>query len=330
MANLFHVLVGGEALFDFISANIGFGLGGSTTFEKRAGGSPFNIAVGIRRLGVPVSFVGKFGVDQFGEALVTFLRNESIEVTHVVREEGTKTTLAFVAVDKDAKPEFRFYRDHAADISLRSAELTQIQPAVFSVYHCGGIVLAEEPAASAYASLVDRFFEQGIPVSLDPTVRRSLISDPDRYLSFLLKLCEKVTILKVSDEELQFLTGTTDFDEAVKVLPMKKGALVFVTLGRAGSSVYRDGSKLSQVPGFSVKVVETTGCGDCFMAATLAQLAGKSIAQLAETTADELASVMRFANAAAAIVATRVGAADANPTRDEVEKFLSLQRSQIS
>jgi fructokinase len=325
MPNLSHILVGGEALFDFISANVGLGLGGSTTFEKRAGGSPFNIAVGIRRLGVPVSFVGKFGVDEFGEALVTFLRNESIEVSSVVREEGTKTTLAFVAVDKDAKPEFRFYRDHAADISLRSAELTHIRTVAFSVYHCGGIVLAEESSASAYASLVDRFFDQGVPVSLDPTVRKSLISDPDRYLSFLLKIAEKVTILKVSDEELQFLTGTNDFDRGVKALPMKRGALVFVTLGRSGSSVYRDGSKLSQVPGFSVKVVETTGCGDCFMAATLAQLAGNSISQLAEITADQLASVMRFANAAAAIVATRVGAAEANPTLDEVEQFLARQ-----
>ena len=129
----------------------------------------------------------------------------------------------------------------------------------------------------------------------------------------------------VSDEVLQFLTGTNDFDRGVKGVPMKRGALVVVTLGRSGSSVYRDGSKLSQVPGFSVKVVETTGCGDCFMAATLAQLAGNSISQLAEITADQLASVMRFANAAAAIVATRVGAAEANPTLDEVEQFLARQ-----
>ncbi len=152
-----------------------------------------------------------------------------------------------------------------------------------------------------------------------------MISDPDRYLALLLKIIEKVTILKVSDEELQFLTGSSDFDQAIKALPLKKGALAFVTLGRAGSSVYRDGVKISQVPGFSVKVVETTGCGDCFMASTLAQLAGNSIADLAEIDGDRLASLMRFANAAAAIVATRVGAAEANPTRADVEKFLQEQ-----
>ncbi|HZC36329.1 MAG TPA: PfkB family carbohydrate kinase, partial [Chthoniobacterales bacterium] len=97
------VLVGGEALFDFIATEIGSGLGGSKTFEKRVGGSPFNIAVGARRLGVPVSFVGKIGTDQFGDALVDFLKAESIDVTHVIREQATKTTLAFVALDKQGK-----------------------------------------------------------------------------------------------------------------------------------------------------------------------------------------------------------------------------------
>jgi fructokinase len=325
MSNISPVLVGGEALFDFISTDVGSGLGGSIRFEKRAGGSPFNIAVGVRRLGVPVSYVGKIGVDEFGDALLVFLGNEFVDVTNVVRKQGTKTTLAFVAVDKDAKPEFRFYRDNAADISLQSDEISGVQPTGFSLYHVGGIVLAEDPSASSYAGLVDRFYQNDIPISLDPTVRRSLISDPDRYLALLLKIIEKVSILKVSDEELQFLTGSTDFDQAIKALPLKKGALAFVTLGRAGSSVYRDGVKISQVPGFSVKVVETTGCGDCFMASTLAQLAGNSIADLAATDGDRLASVMRFANAAAAIVATRVGAAEANPTRADVEKFLQEQ-----
>lgn len=111
MSTILPVLVGGEALFDFIATEFGHGLGGSRTFQKRVGGSPFNIAVGIRRLGVPASFVGKIGVDGFGDALVDFLIAESIDVTHVVREQGTKTILAFVAVDKQGKPEFNFYRD---------------------------------------------------------------------------------------------------------------------------------------------------------------------------------------------------------------------------
>jgi fructokinase len=318
------VLVGGEALFDFFSTDIGAGLGGSTGFEKRAGGSPFNIAVGVRRLGVPVSYVGKLGVDQFGDALVEFLERESIDVGNVIREPGTKTILAFVAVDKEGKPEFKFYRDNAADVSLKREELNRVNPEAFSLFHCGGIVLADEPAASAYLSLADRFVASGIPVSLDPTVRRSLIQEPARYLNFLSELIKRVTILKVSDEELQFLTGiTANYDEAIKELPVRRDGLVFVTLGSAGSSVYRAGEKIAHTSGFPVKVVETTGCGDSFMAATLAQLAGKSAAELAALGEKELTAIMQFSNAAAAIVATRVGAAEANPTRPEVEQFIA-------
>jgi fructokinase len=289
------VLVGGEALFDFFSTDIGAGLRGSTGFEKRVGGSPLNIAVGIRRLNVPVSYVGKLGVDYFGEALIDFLKWESINVENVIREEGTKTILVFVAVDKRGKPEFCFYRDNAADVSLRSDELSKVQTESFSLFHCGGIVLANEPAASTYLSLADRFIAQQVPVSLDPTVRKSLILDVECYLTFLRKLISKVTILKVSDEELQFLTGITgNYDEAIKVLPTREDALVFVTLGEAGSSVYRGGIKIVHTPGFPVQVVETTGCGDSFMATILAQLAGKSAVELAALGEKELTTIMRL------------------------------------
>src|SRR6266566_5911808 len=98
MHNVSPVLVGGEALYDLISSNPGAGLGGTKAFEKRAGGSPFNIAVGVRRLGTPVAFVGKFGDDQFGEALIQFLRNEQIDLDLIVRQSATKSSWAVVAV----------------------------------------------------------------------------------------------------------------------------------------------------------------------------------------------------------------------------------------
>jgi fructokinase len=323
MSNVLPVLVGGEALYDLISADPGAGLGGTKTFQKRPGGSPFNIAVGIGRLNAPVAFVGKIGDDQFGEALIDFLKNEKVEVDLVVREPGTKTTLAFVAVDAAGKVDFRFYRDNAADPSLRAAELKPIDPKRYSFYHCGGIVLAQEPTASAYLSVVDRFTAQGVPVSLDPTIRKSLISDEATYLARLLRLAEKVTVLKVSDEELAFLTRTDDIDEGVRLLHVPVGSLVIVTLGAAGAAFYRDGEKLVSAPSFPVKVVETTGCGDSFMAAILSQLAGKTAREIASLAPEQLEPIARFANAEAAIVATRYGAADANPTKAEVEAFLA-------
>jgi fructokinase len=323
MHNISPVLVGGEALYDLISTNPGAGLGGTKAFEKRAGGSPFNIAVGVRRLDTPAAFVGKIGDDQFGDALVQFLKNEQIDVDLIVREPGTKTTLAFVAVDAAGKVDFRFYRDNAADISLHTAELKVFDPRKFSLYHCGGIVLAEEPAASAYSSIVDRFMEMGVPVSLDPTIRRSLIADEETYLNRIRRLAEKVNVLKLSDEELSYLTGVSDLSRAVRALRVSAGALVILTLGSKGAEIYRDSERLVSVPGFSVKVVETTGCGDSFMAATLSKLAGKTPKEIAGLSPAQLEPIARFANAEAAIVATRYGAAEANPTREEVEAFLA-------
>jgi fructokinase len=330
MPSISPVLVGGEALYDLISTTPGAGLGGTKTFEKRAGGSPFNIAVGVRRLGTPVAFVGKFGDDQFGEALVQFLKNEKIDVDLIVREPETKTTLAFVAVEAAGKVDFRFYRDHAADTSLQATELKPFDPRKFSLYHCGGIVLAEEPTASAYISIVDRFMELGVPVSLDPTIRKSLIADEETYLNRIRRLAEKVNVLKLSDEELTYLTGISDTSRAVRALRVSAGALVIITLGSQGAEVYRDSQRLARVPGFSVKVVETTGCGDSFMAATLAQLAGRTPKEVAGLSPEQLEPIARFANAAAAIVATRYGAAEANPNRKEVEAFLAQSSASSS
>jgi fructokinase len=320
------ILVGGEALYDFISTEPGKGLGDSTTFEKRPGGSPFNIAVAAARMGAPVAFIGKFGVDQFGKALVRFLQGEAIRTEYLVREEGTRTTLAFVAVDHEGKVDFSFYRDNAADTSLTAAELTKIAPEEFALFHCGGIVLAQEPTASAYFSLAERFFQAGVPVTLDPTIRRSLIADEASYLAFLRRLIELVSVLKVSDEELFFLSGANSIAAAWKNLPLRAQTLVILTLGPAGAEVYRDGELLVKVPGFAVEVVETTGCGDSFMGAMLAQLGGRSNAELAAIRASEIEPMARLANAAAAIVATRYGAASANPTRQEVEEFVAGRR----
>ena len=316
------VLVGGEALYDFISTNPGAGLGGTRAFEKRAGGSPFNIAVGIGRLGAPAAFLGKIGTDQFGDSLVEFLHRENIATSAIVRQAETKTTLAFVAVDSQGRVDFRFYRDNAADTSLTTDEVANVRPDRYSFFHLGGTQLIAEPTTSAYASVYHRFADAGLPVSLDPTIRESVITDREGYRQFLLTLCARVDVLKVSDEELKFLSKTSDPAAATAAMRLKPEALLIVTLGPDGAVLFRGGKQLVQVPGFRVKVVETTGCGDSFMAAVLAQLAGRDLQSLHQLTVAELSPIARFANAAAAIVATRYGAAEANPTRSEVEQFL--------
>jgi len=151
------VLCGGEILLDFISKEVGKGLGHSTLFEKRLGGSIFNVAVGLRRLGVLVSFLTKIGGDEFSQGLIDTIREEKINTEYLKRDTNLKTTLAFVAINKEGKPEFRFYRENAADTMLTVSEVKDINPKNYSMYHFGSISLLEKPASDAYLLLLNMF-----------------------------------------------------------------------------------------------------------------------------------------------------------------------------
>lgn len=315
------VLCAGEVLLDFLSKNPGAGLGETTLFEKRPGGSPFNIAVGLRRLGVPVAFLGKVGTDEFGDALFSYLASEGIETRFVVRSPGTKTSLAFAAIDKHGKPVFRFYRDNAADVSLKITEIPDINPQDFSLYHCGSISLLEEPSASTYLEIFTQFVKSGVKTSFDPNIRRSLIKNEKNYRMLLNEIISNADIIKLSDEDLEYITSEKNPEKAVNKLHTKNNAVIFVTLGSKGSLVCKD-KEISHVPGYNVKVLETTGCGDSFMAAVLSHMYKLNSEEFVRLSIMELEKIAKFANAEAAIVATRYGAANSMPYKREVETFL--------
>ncbi|AKI97049.1 carbohydrate kinase family protein [Kosmotoga pacifica] len=324
MAN--PILCAGEVLFDFLSKNPGAGLGETTLFEKRPGGSPFNIAVGLRRLGIPVAFLGKVGMDEFGDALLSYLISEGIDTRFVVRSPNTKTSLAFAAIDKHGKPVFRFYRDNAADVSLKITEIPDIDPQNFSLYHCGSISLLEEPSASTYLEIFRRFVKSGVKTSFDPNIRRSLIKNEKSYRTLLTEIIANADIIKLSDEDLEYITGEKSPEKAVNKLPIKNDTVIFVTLGSKGSLVCKD-KEISHIPGYNVSVSETTGCGDSFMAAILSHMYKLDKEEIARLSITEFVKVAKFANAEAAIVATRYGAADSMPYKQEVEEFLSKQEN---
>ena len=150
-------LCGGEILLDFISKETGKGLDHSTLFEKRPGGSIFNVAVGLKRLGVSVSFLTKIGGDEFGQGLMDIIREDKINTECLKRDADLKTTLAFVAINKERKPEFRFYREKAADTMLTISEIRDINPKNYSIYHFGSISLLEKPASDAYLEVLNMF-----------------------------------------------------------------------------------------------------------------------------------------------------------------------------
>jgi fructokinase len=319
------VLCGGEILLDFLSKDVGKGLADSMLFEKRPGGSIFNVAVGLRRLGAPASLLTKLGGDEFSQGLMSVITEEKINTECLMRDPDLKTTLAFVALNKEGKPEFRFYRDHAADTRVTASEVEHINPQDYVLYHFGSIALLEEPASDAYLELLEKFHEAKILTSFDPNVRPSLIGDKTTFVQMFDRICGMVDIIKMSDDDLKYVTGLADVTEGLKMIRSTADALVLITLGKNGAMVSYKGA-CWRVPTFnSVKVLDTTGCGDSFMAATIAGLLNGG--GLASLSTPKLTDIVTFANAAATIVGTRYGASNAMPRLREVDKFLSLHQN---
>jgi len=314
------ILCAGEILFDFISKSPNKGLGESELFEKRPGGSPFNVAVGLAKLGADVSFLTKIAQDQFGKFLFEYLKENGVNTDYSFRAEGLKTCLAFAAVDAQGKAEYEFYRDNAADTRLELKDIANLQYEKFNIFHFGSIALIDEPTSSTLTRLFDNFISRGLLTSFDPNVRKSLLKNRESYNNLVKSIIKKVDILKMSDDDLFYITGKEDVEEAISTLSINEGSILFVTLGSKGSLVYKDGI-IERVPGYKVKVVETVGCGDSFMAGILYKLRNLSKKDFYSISVEELVDYANFANKCAAVVATKQGAANAMPTLSEVRQF---------
>jgi len=317
------VLCGGEILLDFISKEVGKGLDHSVLFEKRPGGSIFNVAVALRRLGVPVSFLTKIGGDKFGQGLMDIIRKEKINIECLKRDIGLKTTLAFVAVNKEGKPEFRFYRENAADTMLTVSEVKEVNPKNYSIYHFGSISLLKKPASDAYLELLNMFNKEKVITSFDPNIRPSLIKDKKDFLNMFFKISKMVDILKMSDDDLKYITGLTDAKEGLrKILNKINSFLILVTLGKNGVLSYYKGQFMHMPTFDKVRIKETTGCGDAFMAAIIYGLL--RCENFSHLSTSKLVEILTFANGVATIVGTRYGASNPMPRLQEVEEFISL------
>ncbi len=317
------ILCAGEILFDFIASQKGKTLGKSERFEKRPGGAPFNICVGLSRLGAGVDFLTKIGDDAFGEELYSLVAENRIGTENVFRGEGMNSTLVFVAVDENGKPDFKFYRENAADTAILAEETEKINLNDYSIFQFGSVALLDNPTRDSILSLFHKFRGTGKITSFDPNIRESMIRDRVGYLEMTRGIFEKADIIKMSDDDLKYFYPESTVESALDKINSKKDALVIITLGSKGT-MYRKSGRISVIPGFKVQVRETTGCGDSFMAAIVYRIWKSNINSIGEISFEEAGNMVEFANAQAAIVASRFGAANSMPYLGEVEEFLKL------
>ena len=303
----------GEVLIDLTQK--GVDENGVAQYAANPGGAPANLAVAAARLGAKTAFVGKVGRDAFGSSLRAVLEANDVDTQGLLEDGKEHTTLAVVSVDKTGERSFSFYRNPSADVNLRAEELPEKLLKDTRVLHFGSVSLTAEPARSAtlYAARAAR--ENGCLVSYDPNYRASLWSSEEeaiREMKNALPLCD---ILKISDEELPLLTGTTDPAQGSALLSKLGIRLIFITLG-ANGAFFRLGEQTGSVPGIPVKVGDTNGAGDTFFGAALSKLVKEDLNTL---TLPRLTQIAAFANKAASITTSRHGAIPAMPRLEEVE-----------
>ena len=303
----------GEVLIDLTQKGVDeLGVG---QYASNPGGASANLAVAAARLGASTAFVGKVGKDAFGKYLRAVLEENSVDTTGLLEDPTEHTTLAVVSVDETGERSFTFYRDPSADVNLKAEEIPAGLLKDTRILHFGSVSLTAEPARSStlYATRTAR--ENGFLVSYDPNYRASLWHSEEeavREMKNALPLCD---ILKISDEELPLLTGTTDPAAGSELLLGLGIRLIFVTLG-ANGAFFRLGEHTGSVPGIRVKVGDTNGAGDTFFGAALSRLVHEDLDKL---TMDRLTEIAAFANKAASITTSRHGAIPAMPRLEEVQ-----------
>ncbi|CAN6448782.1 unnamed protein product [Victoria cruziana] len=262
----------GEMLIDFVPTEAGVSLADAPGFLKKAGGAPANVAIAVKRLGGRSAFIGKLGDDEFGRMLAGILRENGVDDQGVRFDGNARTALAFVTLRADGEREFMFYRNPSADMLLTPDELDLPLLHQTKILHYGSISLISEPCRSAHLRAMAEAKKAGALLSFDPNLRLALWPSPDDARKRILSIWEEADIIKVSDVELEFLTGNGSLEDEVALsLWHKDLKLLVVTIGDKGCKYYTKHSR-GAVNSVKVKAVDTTGAGDAFIGALLKQL----------------------------------------------------------
>jgi fructokinase len=311
----------GELLVDFVSTSTG-PLRAAPGFVKAAGGAPANVAVAAARLGLSSAFIGAVGDDEFGRFLVGELTTNGVDVSGVLISAEGSTPLAFVSLREDAERDFLFYWRGTADQVMKPRQLRLDVIRQARIFHFGTISLIHKPTRAVTQNALRSAAEHGLFVSCDPNIRLPLWSSSSAARRTILSAIEPVDLLKLNEEELEFLTGHSEVAKGLRSLSGCCDALVLVTRGPRGAA-YRWRRMWGEVPGFKVAAVDSTGAGDGFMAGFLAcLLEGAADLKSLHPDGEAIVRWVRFANAVGALTTTRRGAIPSFPTRTEVSSLL--------
>ncbi|MCL7034312.1 hypothetical protein MKW94_014684 [Papaver nudicaule] len=307
-----NIVCFGEMLIEFVPDVAGVPLDESTGFVKAPGGAPANVACAITKLHGSSAFIGKFGDDEFGHMLVDVLMKHGVNTEGVSFDKDARTALAFLTLKEDGERDFMFYRNPSADMMLKESDLNMDLIKQARIFHYGSISLINEPCRSAHMAAMKTAMKSGALLSYDPNIRLPLWPSAEACREGVKSIWTCADIIKVSHEELKFLTQGDPSDETNVMSLWYDGLkLLLVTDGEKGCRYFTKKFK-GAMEGYSVDTVDTTGAGDAFVGSILCSIAKDSAILHDET---RLRAALRMANACGAICTTMKGAIQALPDK---------------
>lgn len=317
MEKMYDVTALGEMLIDFTMN--GQSGQGNNLFEACPGGAPCNVLAMLNKLGRRTAFIGKVGNDQFGRLLKDTIEELGIETGGLVMDQNINTTLAFVHTFPDGDREFSFYRKPGADMMLSEEEVDYEMIRQSKVFHFGTLSMTDEPVRSATKRALKEAKKAGCLITFDPNLRPPLwksLEEAREMMEYGFGYCD---MLKISDNEIQFISGKEDYDEGIRYLQEKYHIpVIFLTMGKEGSRAYYKDLRVERA-GYTVKAIETTGAGDTFCGCVINGLLKYGVEHLDE---EKLGEILSYANAAAALITTKKGAIRSMPEPSQVEEMI--------
>ncbi|NYE09289.1 fructokinase [Bacillus niacini] len=320
MGRLFSI---GEVLIDFIPLQKGVALKDVLAFERAPGGAPANVAAAVAKYGQEAAMISKLGKDAFGDFLIEKLVEAGVETDKIYRTGEANTALAFVSLKENGERDFSFYRNPSADLLLSEEEVESTWFQAGDILHFCSVDLVESPMKLAHKKAIAAVSAAGGLISFDPNVRLPLWEDPEDCRNAILEFLPSADIIKVSDEELEFITGIKEESEAIQSLFAGNVKAVVYTKGAAGADLILKEQKFES-SGYAVEAVDTTGAGDAFIGGFLYQLLelNANPENIEGVLRDHQASILQFANASGALTTTGKGAISALPNKRAVEELI--------
>lgn len=305
----------GELLIDFTEN--GISEQGNPLYEANPGGAPCNVLAMLTKLGHETAFIGKVGNDFFGTQLRSVLDGVGIDSEYLYTDDEVHTTLAMVHTLPDGDRDFSFYRNPGADMMLTEKEIPEKLIGSSRIFHFGTLSMTQEEVRKATKKAVSVAEEAGVLISFDPNLRPPLWKSMEEAKEQVLYGLEHCHILKISDNEIQWLTGKSDFTEGVNWINDRFGIpLILVSMGKQGSRAYYKGKIVEAAPFLRENTIETTGAGDTFCGCILHYVLEHGLEHLEE---DDLKEMLIFANCAASLITTKKGALRVMPSKEEIE-----------